>query len=160
VVVHSIAMPINLSSLPAEIRIKIYEELLVLSEPITLEMIRKPSWAFFRDLTASKLHTSRLSSLYPALLLSNKSAHSEASPVLYSRYRFRLQDLPDGTHVTILASFLDQIGRRNASFLRYIYIPFPGLDSCHFGSVTLQDCIHMLIYTFPALSSRERLERR
>jgi hypothetical protein len=126
-------MPINLFSLPAEIRIKIYEELLVLSEPITLEMIRKLSWAFFRDLTASKPHTSRLSSLYPALLLSNKRAHSEASPVLYSRNRFRLQDLPvHGTHVTIIALFLDQIGRRNASFLRYIYIPFSGLDDCYF----------------------------
>ena len=62
--------------------------------------------------------------------------------MLYSRNRFRLQDLLGGT---ILASFLDQIGRRNASFLRYIYIPFPGLDDCHFRSVTLQeDSVHML----------------
>jgi hypothetical protein len=37
------------------------------------------------------------------------------------------------------------LSRRKASFLRYIYIPFPGLDDCHFGSVTLQeDSIHML----------------
>jgi hypothetical protein len=78
-----------------------------------------------------------------------KMAHSEASPLLYSRNCFRLQDQVSTpgyeTQGAILASFLENIGRQNASFLRHICIAFPAFDDYHLGNVTLQeDSIHTL----------------
>ena len=63
------------------------------------------------------------------VILANKRAHHEATPLLYSRNRFRLDQ-------GFLTLFLDHIGPQNASFLRHIYIGFPAF---HLGSVTLKE---------------------
>jgi hypothetical protein len=68
----------------------------------------------------------------PAILLANKRAHHEASPLLYSRNRFRLDQ-------GFLTLFLDHIGPQNASFLRHICIAFPAFVDYHLGSVTLKE---------------------
>jgi hypothetical protein len=67
--------------------------------------------------------------LCPAILLAHKRAHQEASPLLHSRNRFRLDQ-------GFLTLFLDHIGPQNASFLRRICIGFPAF---HLGSVTLKE---------------------
>ncbi len=63
-----------------EIRLKIYSELLVLSELIK----------FVADFgsTLSPLFRSRRDGLYPAVLRLSKMVYSEASPLLYSNNRF------------------------------------------------------------------------
>jgi hypothetical protein len=134
-------MPINFFSLPGETRNKIYEELLVLSEPIILEIASDHSHDLYKVLPAGNSHTPGRFCL--ALLLANKRVHSEASQLLYSRNRFRLQDPVSMAgykiQVEILTSFLDHIGRQNASFLRHICIAFPAFDGHFFESVTLEE---------------------
>src|SRR5712664_1713718 len=73
-------MSMNFLNLPAEIRLQIYEELLVLSEPIGF-----PSSPplFLRESAFG---------LCPALLRASKSVYREASPLLYSRNRFDFSD--------------------------------------------------------------------
>ena len=123
-------MPINFFSFPSEIRNKIYEEALVLSEPIVL-VVTEPNG------TLKGLSLPRNSSLCGplrlclAILFANNRAHREASPLLYSRNRFRLQNP---------TLFLDDIGPQNASFLRHICIAFPAIyDYHHLESVTLKE---------------------
>jgi hypothetical protein len=71
---------INFFGFPTEIRLKIYSELLVDSEPIVFVANSSPS--------SPPLFRSKRDGLYPALLRVNKRAHSEASPLLYSNNRF------------------------------------------------------------------------
>jgi hypothetical protein len=64
----------NFFGFVTEIRLKIYSELLVLSEPIVFVAdYGPPSPPLFR---------SKRDGLYPALLRVNKKAHREASPLL------------------------------------------------------------------------------
>ena len=140
VAVHSIAMPLNFFSLPGEIRNKVYEELLVLSQPVIIDTAND-SWHDLRGvLPAAKLDTS---GLCLALLYVSKRVYSEASSLFYSKNRFTLPDLepPPGYPLqsAILTSFLDRIGRQNASFLHHICIAFPAFDNYHIGRVTLQE---------------------
>jgi hypothetical protein len=104
-------MPTNFFNFAAEIRLKIYEELLVLSEPITLRMSKDPSWP---PLSLSKRY-----GLCPALLRANKRVQREARPLLYSSNRLRFSDLEPtprlDTKSAVLASFLSQIERQKAS---------------------------------------------
>jgi hypothetical protein len=58
--------------------------------------------------------------------------HREASTLLYSRNRFRLDK-------GFLTLFLDHIGPQNASLLRHICIPFPAFIDYHLESVTLKE---------------------
>jgi hypothetical protein len=78
-------MPTNFFNFAAEIRLKIYEELLVLSEPITFKATCDPSWP--------PLFLSKRYGLCPALLRANKRVQHEASPLLYSGNRFGFSDL-------------------------------------------------------------------
>jgi hypothetical protein len=98
-------MPTNFFHFAAEIRLKIYEELLVLSEPITFRTIQDPSWP---PLCLSKRY-----GLCPAVLRVNKRVQCEARPLLYSSNRFRFSDLEPtprlDTKSAVLASFLSQI---------------------------------------------------
>jgi hypothetical protein len=124
-------MPINFFSFPSEIRNKIYKEALVLSELIVLCAMQ---YGGIYGLALPR--NSRVCEplrLCPAILLSNKRVHREASPLFYSRNRFRL----DGGFLTL---FLDHIGPQNASFLRHIYIAFPAFND-HLESVTLKEDI-------------------
>jgi hypothetical protein len=104
-------MPMNFFNFPAEIRLQIYEELLVLPEPILFITNRGDPPLLLRNRYG----------LCPALLQANKTVHREASPLLYSGNCFGFTDLLPSRR---FASFLSQTGQ-NASFLRHIYIDFP-----------------------------------
>lgn len=107
--------------LPAEIRLKVYSELLVLEEPIPLAVEYGDSWRAVR-----RRH--RGDGLCPALLHLNKKTHDEASPILYSRNTFRFPDLLRNighkTQVVHTGVFLAQIGS-NATLIRHITLPCP-----------------------------------
>jgi hypothetical protein len=117
-------MSMNFFDFPAEIRLQIYEELLVLSEPVTLMLglqlseNNPPRPAVF-------LH--KRYGLCPALLRASKSVYHEASPLLYSRNRFEFTDLTYMVtrRLSALALFFSQTGDKNASFIRHLYIDFP-----------------------------------
>jgi len=133
-------MPLNFFSLPGEIRNKIYEELLVLPQPVTID-IATDSWHDLHGvLPAVKLDTS---GLCLALLHVSKRVYSEASFLFYSENHFTLpdQESPPGYPLqsAILTSFLDRIGRQNASLLHHICIAFPAFDDYHIGRVTLRE---------------------
>ena len=114
-------MPMNLFNFPTEIRLKIYEKLLVLSEPIAFQTSQYPFWP--------GLYLSRRYGLCPAILRVNKKVYSEARSLLYSSNRFKFSDIELTRKLTtnsaILAYFLSQIEPQNASFLRHVYIDFP-----------------------------------
>ena len=96
----------NFFGFPIEIRLKIYSELLVPSEPIVFVADYGPS--------SPPLFRSNRDGLCPALLRVNKKVHSEASPLLYSNNRFRFPDIltstPSATDSPHIAPFLHQIG--------------------------------------------------
>jgi hypothetical protein len=136
-------MSLNFSTFPSEIRNRIYEELLVLSQPIIIEMATDRSRNIRRVLSDSdNWLTCGTLGLCPAILLANKGTHCEATPLLYSMNSFRV-GASESSHTyetpcAILTSFLDHIGSQNAGFLRRICIAFPTFDDYHAGSVTLQ----------------------
>ncbi|KAJ9161147.1 hypothetical protein NKR19_g2579 [Coniochaeta hoffmannii] len=111
----------HLFDLPAEIRLKIYSELLVLEEsiPLVLEYSTPPLRAVRRRQKGD--------GLCPAVLRLNKQVHDEASPVLYSQNVFRFPSFMknlgsrDIVHTGV---FLGQIGH-NASLIRHITLPCP-----------------------------------
>jgi hypothetical protein len=115
-------MSTNFLSLPSELRNNIYEQLLVLQEPIV-----RPTrpWSWYSPLRA----------LHPELLLANKTVHREASSLLYAQNHFDLS-MCTSEHV---ASFLDQIGRHNASHIRHICIDFPDFRDLGQPNVALKD---------------------
>ncbi|KAH6695902.1 hypothetical protein BKA61DRAFT_498225, partial [Leptodontidium sp. MPI-SDFR-AT-0119] len=103
-----------------EIRLEIYSEPLVHSEPIVFVAgYGPPSPPLFR---------SKRGGLCPALLRVNKKVHGEASSLLYSNNRFRFPDIfvstPPATESPHIAPFLHQIGSQ-ASLIRHICITFP-----------------------------------
>lgn len=69
--------------------------------------------------------------------------HCEASPLLYSNNRFGFSDLEPTlrlrTTSAVLTSFLSQIGRQNASFLRYICIDFSDFNNYQTESAMLEE---------------------
>jgi hypothetical protein len=105
-----------------ELRLQIYSELLVLSEPIN----------FVQDFgTSPVLRRSRENRLYPAILRVSRVVYDEAIQLLYSKNYFRFPEVFSSvrsapTHAHI-APFLDQIGRQ-AMLIRHIRIPFPSFD--------------------------------
>ena len=110
-------------NLPAEIRLQIYEELLVLSEPIIFNSYRP-----FR--------MQQRYGLCPALLRTSKGVHREASPMLYSSNRFEFTEpIPSqklyNEYAAALTSFLSQTGDQNASFIRHLNIGFPAFENDH-----------------------------
>lgn len=119
-------MPTNFLSLPSELRNNIYEQLLVLQEPIACPT--RP-WRWHPPLRT--LHPA----FHPELLLANKTVHREASSLLYAQNHFDLT-MCASEHV---ASFLDQIGRHNASHIRLIYIDFPRFRDLGQPNVALKD---------------------
>ncbi len=72
--------------------------------------------------------------LTPELLRVNKAIHHEASSLLYSQNRFDFTSCDSER----LISFINQIGRVNASRIQHVYIEFPdvrilGTDKVTFG---------------------------
>ncbi|KAF2252374.1 hypothetical protein BU26DRAFT_517013 [Trematosphaeria pertusa] len=115
-------MPTNFLSLPSEVRNDIYEQLLVLQTPVACP-------------THPWLGRSQVRVLTPGLLLANKAVHSEASSLLYAQNRFDFT-LCTPEHV---ASFLEQIGRNNADYIRHIRIDFPDFGYLEPNDVTFED---------------------
>ncbi|KAM0154037.1 hypothetical protein ACHAPG_006737 [Botrytis cinerea] len=114
--------------LAIEIRLKIYNELLIASDSGSLEI--KSS-----ETSPSHLILSKKYRLCPAILRINKQIHLEASPILYSSNKFvlcRLQYFYVPGY-KIITEFLAQIGERNALFLRYLDIYFPLFPNSIFG---------------------------
>jgi hypothetical protein len=111
-------MPPNFFSLPSELRNRIYELRLVHQEPID-------PWVDYN----------RRQKLTPALLRANKAVHREAGSLFYAQNRF---DFTMGTPEDV-ASFLGQIGRNNADYIRHISINFPKFLYLDPGDVTLED---------------------
>jgi hypothetical protein len=124
----TINMTANFLSLPSELRNNIYEQLLVLQDPIVCS-------------THSWFRSFHLGALTPGLLLVNKTVHREASSLLYAQNRFDFtMCIPE-----YVASFFDQIGRNNANHIRHIYINFPSILNLGEHDATLEeDSIHML----------------
>jgi hypothetical protein len=87
------------------------------------------------------LRQSQLRTLTSGLLRANKIVHLEASSMLHAKNRF------DFTMCTSedITSFLEQIGRNNASYISYIRIDFPDFHYLDLHDVTLEDdSIHIL----------------
>ncbi|KAL6405998.1 hypothetical protein AUP68_10556 [Ilyonectria robusta] len=130
-------MPIDFFNFSGEIRIKVYEELLVVPEIVTIELsLDSPSRPY---MVRGSSH------LYPEVLLANKMAHREAGPLLYSGNYFRFGiDMPvyetgyDTEH-KIFASFLDHIGLQNTGFLSCLCIAFPAYNNHRPGGIALED---------------------
>jgi hypothetical protein len=108
-------MPPNFFSLPANFA---YELRLVHQEPID-------PWVNYN----------RRQKLTPALLRANKTVHREAGSLFYTQNRF---DFTMSTPEDV-ASFLGQIGRNNADYIRHISINFPKFLYLDSGDVTLED---------------------
>ncbi len=113
----------HIFDIPSEIRLKVYSELLVLSEPIVFVADYGPS--------PPPLFRSKRDGLCPVLLRINKRMYSEANKLLYSNNRFQFPDIftstPSVTNSAHIAPFLHQIGSQ-ASHIRHICIPFPTFD--------------------------------
>jgi hypothetical protein len=128
-------MSMNFFDFPAEIRLQIYEELFVLSEPIVFRMSGNPSWP--------PLYLHKRYGLCPALLRASKSVYHEASPLLYSRNRFEFTDLAPtrrlSTKSSALTSFFSQTGDKNTSFIRHLCIDFPTFSDYRPGTAALND---------------------
>lgn len=103
-------MPIDFFNFAGEIRNKVYEELLSVSEPIIIESGPR------------RLYMVAISCPYSAILLANKRANSEASPLLYSRNRFEFGIDRPGTKAgykterMILASLSTKSDSRTQAF--------------------------------------------
>lgn len=115
------ATEMGIFDIAPEIRLKIYSELLVLSEPIVFEVEHGH--------TLQPLFRSNRDGLCPALLGVNKRIYSEASTLFYSKNRFQFPIVYNSAidEITHIAPFLHQIGSQ-ASHIRHICIPFPSLD--------------------------------
>ncbi len=115
-------MSTNFLSLPSELRSNIYEQLLVLQEPVA-----SPTNPWVRQ--------SQVQALTPGLLRTNKTVHLEASWVLYAQNCF------DFTMCTSedVTSFLEQIGHNNASNILSICIDFPKFHYLDLHDVTFED---------------------
>lgn len=111
-------MSSNFFSLSRELRDQIYELVLLHEELID-------PWVDYylrRKLTPELLHV-------------NKTIHREASSVFYAQNRF---DFTTRTPEDV-ASFLGQIGRNNADYIRHICVDFPKFLYLDPGDVTLED---------------------
>lgn len=115
------ATEMGIFDIAPEIRLKIYSELLVLSEPIVFEVEHGH--------TLQPLLRSNRDGLCLALLRVNKRIYSEASTLFYSQNRFQFPEVYNSAidEITHIAPFLHQIGSQ-ASHIRHICIPFPSLD--------------------------------
>ncbi|QKX61717.1 uncharacterized protein TRUGW13939_08872 [Talaromyces rugulosus] len=92
-------------SIPGELRNIIYKQLLVLEDPI------------------DPLSGSKQLLLHTELLYTNKQIYHESVSVLYGHNSFDLA----GYDFELLARFLNQIGRNNASYIQCIWLGFPCL---------------------------------
>jgi len=115
-------MPPTFLTLPPEIRLQIYENLLITAhQPITI--YREPNTPDgikvrprLREQPPNFQHD-----LSPSLLRTCKQIHSEATPILYSRNKLKI----DSSHETVLSRF----GPNNANHMTHLYMPFPTFNT-------------------------------
>ena len=124
----------SLFGLATEIRLKIFSDLLILSEPIVFVPDHGPSLRLFRSGGGERL--------YPELLRTNKQAYREASPLLYSHNRFVFPDIsastPPAADGALIAPFVRQIGSQ-ASLIRHICLSFPAFEDYQQKGARLHD---------------------
>jgi hypothetical protein len=110
----------SLLSLPKELRLQIFSELLVDPEPIVFVA----NWGR----RSRPLIRYKKDGLCPAILRLNKQTHSEASPLLYASNRFRFSDnlMSRFTKSAEIAAFFCENGFQ-ASLIRYICITLSNL---------------------------------
>ncbi|TEY41015.1 hypothetical protein BOTCAL_0408g00140 [Botryotinia calthae] len=119
-------LKVNFFDLSIEIRLKIYEELLVVPEPLSLILSSSPG-----DPTKSITIRKNSDCLSPRLLRVNQQIHHEATPLLYRNNRFHLSRLHRDFGVHMMPSnhgivkFLTRVGDYNASMIRHLDIYFP-----------------------------------
>ncbi|TGO08560.1 hypothetical protein BTUL_0203g00210 [Botrytis tulipae] len=117
---------LNFLNLTIEIRLKIYEELLVAPEPLSL--IFDSSAGDPARLIAVREDSDGFS---PQLLRVSKQIHHEATPLLYRNNQFHLSRLHEEFEDRLIPSnegivkFLIQMGNYNASLIRHLGIYFP-----------------------------------
>lgn len=75
----------NLFSLPVEVRLQIYEKVLVLSEPIIFVADKGPA--------LPPLFLRQKYGLSPTLLRTNRKVYEETRPLLYSKNCFKFPDV-------------------------------------------------------------------
>ncbi|KAF7936361.1 uncharacterized protein EAE98_002580 [Botrytis deweyae] len=117
---------LNFLDLTIEIRLKIYEELLVAPEPLSLIFTSSPG-------DKAQLIAVREDGdcLTPQLLRVSKQIHHEATSILYSNNQFHLSRLHEEFGDRQMPSnegvveFLTQMGNYNASLIRHLGICFP-----------------------------------
>jgi hypothetical protein len=108
---------IHFLDLPIEIRLMIYSKLLVQSEVIVV----------MSDSHTTATNRRWIAHLYPQILCVNKTIHSEASPLLYSKNRFHIPFLSLASGHHNVTRFLRQIGSQER-LIRYLSITFPRWD--------------------------------
>jgi len=126
--------------LPVEIRLMIYSELLARPDSLTLDHKRRcddPEHAHNESCCVPHFFLSSADPehprLYPQILRACKQAHSEASPIPYSRISclktFHQRGGYTGEEArstpTVLPWFFEQIGSKQASMIRRLRIDFP-----------------------------------
>ncbi|VUC22175.1 unnamed protein product [Clonostachys rosea] len=124
--------------IPREIRDQIYEELLVHSGYIFLDVI----WS--RPASLGFTFNSRLLPISPEILRLNRRANQEATEILYGKNQFQIENIKNFTR------FLNEIGPANSTLLRHLTIPFPyfkedgGVVTVRTDSIGMQaiDLIH------------------
>ncbi|CAI6082748.1 unnamed protein product [Clonostachys chloroleuca] len=99
--------------IPCEIRDQIYEELLVHSGCIFLDVI----WS--RPASLGFTFNNRLLPISPEILRLNRRTHEEATHILYGKNKFQVENVNNFTR------FLGDIGPANSALLRHLIIPFP-----------------------------------
>jgi len=109
--------PASFLSLPSELRNEIYELTLLHDEPV-----EPCGYGRHQELT-------------PGLLCANKVVHGEASSIFYGQNRFNLI----GATSEEVHLFLEQIGCKNALYIRHILIDFPGFLDLDPGKITFEE---------------------
>jgi hypothetical protein len=114
----------NFFSFPSELRNRVYELLLIHQEPVD-------PWFPYH----------LLQELTPGLFRVNKTVHHETSSLFYAQNCF---DLTTRTPEDV-ASFLGRIGRKNADYIRHIYVDFPNFFCLNLDDVALdEDSVRIL----------------
>ncbi|KAK0704038.1 hypothetical protein B0T26DRAFT_521465 [Lasiosphaeria miniovina] len=123
--------------LPGELRNRIYEDLLIVSQPISIYrrdmVLDAPANAYSHDeLDADSQWPLSLRLL--GLFLASRQMHAEASSVFFSQNCFTIPPVVDPCRrvrlhapvetLLLLRYFLDCIGPRNGALLRHIRLPF------------------------------------